>query len=132
MQAHLADLLLAVHFLIVVYVIAGVVLVFVGWPLHWTFVRSPAFRLPHLAVIVYIVLNAIRGKLCFLTIWETDLRSAAGQVAVEDISFIGRLLHELLYVDVPQASLDRFYIGFGLLIGVSLIAVPIRLQRARS
>lgn len=133
MDAFLADLLVAVHLAIVTFMIAGVVLVLIGWPLRWRFVRSPYFRLPHLAIMAYIVVNAIQGEVCFLTVWENDLRLAAGQLDVEDISFIGRLLRDVLYLEVPQASLDRFYIVFGVLVAVTFIAVPIRFRRdARS
>ena len=142
MDAFFADLTALVHLSIVLFMVAGLVLTVVGWPLDWRWIRSPRFRLPHLAIMGYIVFNALRGELCFLTIWEHRLRIAAGQVresqwkpgsptvAAEPISFVGRLLRDLLYVDVPQATLDKAYLVFGLLVLLTWAFVPPR-WRAR-
>ena len=60
----------------------------------------------------YIVQNAIRGELCFLTHWESALRGQAGET-VEEASFVGRMLHSILFVQVDQDLLHQIYVGFG-------------------
>lgn len=144
MNSLLADLVVAIHLAIVIYMVAGVVLVLIGWPLRWTWIRSPRFRLPHLAIMGYIVVNAIRGGTCILTQWEASLRVAAGQgvpspgqpghfwVYDERVSFVGRLLREVLFVDVPQPVLDKAYIAIGVLVVVSLVVSPPRLRAQKA
>ena len=78
---------------------------------------------------VYIALNAARGELCFLTHWEQDLRARAGQSSDEQVSFMGRLLRDLLYVETPQETLHRVYFAFGALVLVSVVFVRPRFQK---
>lgn len=144
MSSLLADLVVALHLAIVIYVIAGVVLVPIGWLLGWAWIRSLRFRLSHLAIMGYIVFNAVRGGTCILTRWETSLRLAAAQASTlpgqpgpspmddENISFVARLLHDLLFVEVPQPVLDKVYIGVGVLVLISLIVAPPRLRARRA
>ena len=128
----LADALVVVHLLVVVFMVLGLVLVLVGWPLRWRWIRNPWFRLTHLGIMAYIAFNAARGELCFLTIWESELRRAAGQTSEDQVSFVGRLFRDALYVEVPQEQLDRYYLLFGALVLVSIVFVRPRLgARAR-
>jgi len=77
--ALLADLMLVVHALIVAFVIAGQLLILIGWARHWQWVRNRWFRLAHLATIVTVVLQAWLGRLCPLTVWERWLRPRRGR-----------------------------------------------------
>ena len=123
MDAFLADALVVIHLLIVLFMIGGLLAVIVGWPLKWRWIRNPWWRCAHLAIMAYIVSNAVRGELCFLTIWEAELRERVGQHSREQVSFIGRLFRDLLYVEVPQRSLDLVYLGFGALVLASVLLV---------
>lgn len=130
MDAFLADLLALIHLAIVVFMIAGLALILIGWPLRWRWIRNPWFRLTHLGIMAYIVFNAARGELCFLTHWEQDLRDRAGQATDEQISFMGRLLRDMLYVETPQKTLHAIYFVFGALVVISVVCVPPRLRRS--
>lgn len=110
-HALLADCVAGVHLAIVVFILFGQVAVFVGWALGWRWVRSLIFRLTHLGIMLYIVQNAVQGEFCFLTHWEADLRAKAGQAGSEG-SFIGRLLHDVLFVEIPQDTLNIYYLIF--------------------
>lgn len=112
MPSLLADILVAAHLAIVVFVVGTPFLVFLGWPLKWRWIRNPLLRFGHLAIMAYIVQNAIRGELCFLTHWESALRGQAGET-VEEASFVGRMLHSILFVQVDQDLLHQIYVGFG-------------------
>ena len=129
MHAFLADLVAGVHLAIVLFMIFGLALVIVGGLLRWRWVHNGWFRLVHLGIMGYIVFNAARGELCFLTHWESDLRAAAGQNE-EEISFVGRLLRGILYVDVPQDTLHKYYFAFGLLVLLSTLFVRPRFRRS--
>jgi len=125
-HALFADIVTAVHLAVVLFMLGGMLLVPVGGVLGWSWVRSLPLRLTHLGIMGYIVFNAIRGELCFLTYWEMDLRQAAGQATREQWSFVGRLLHDILFVEVDQDLLHRIYIGLGVLVLGGLLLVPPR------
>jgi len=131
MEAFLADVIVVVHLLVVVFMIGGLLAVLAGGALGWSWVRSPWWRVAHLAIMAYIAFNAVRGELCFLTIWEAELRRSAGQLERDQISFIGRVFRDVLYVEVPQRTLDRIYLVFGAMVVASLLFVRPRLGRAR-
>lgn len=131
MDAFWADVITTVHLGVVLFMLLGLVLILVGGALRWSWVRNPWFRVVHLGIMVYIAQNAIRGELCFLTIWEHDLRAAAGQTlsAKDEWSFVGRLLHDILFVDMPQDELDVYYLVFGGVVLAATLFVPPRLRR---
>ena len=136
MDGLLADLVTAAHLVIVLFVALLPLAVIVGAWRGWAWVRRPGLRLFHLGVMAYIVVNALRGELCFLTHWEAHLRRAAGQVDrdgldLDRVSFVGRLLREVLFLRVEQPVLDRWYLAFGVLVLLVTVAVPPRRRERR-
>lgn len=127
--ALLADVVAAVHLAIVVFVLAVPFAALAGGLLRWRWVRSPLLRLVHLGIMLYIALNALRNELCFLTHIEFDLRREAGQQGAEG-SFVGQVLHDVLFVDVDQALLNGIYLGFFALVVLTLVLVPPRRRGA--
>jgi len=134
----LADLVAAVHLAYVAFAVGGVVLTLAGALLRWRWVRNPVFRLAHLACVLFVAVEAVLGVVCPLTRWEHDLRVEAGQRMwsregrEEDLSFVGRLIHDVLYYDVSQATLNRAYVVFGGLVLLIYLAVrPRALRGAR-
>jgi hypothetical protein len=121
----LADVLVVLHAGYVGFVIFGEVLILVGGWRGWRWVRNFTFRAVHLAMILVVVAEALFGILCPLTEWEHRLRRLAGQTP-EEGSFIGRWVHELLFVDLPQEMLTAIYCLFGLLVLGSMIFLPPR------
>lgn len=109
----LADVVLAVHFSIVVFVIGGLVLVVVGNGLAWSWVNRWWFRLAHLAAIGVVVAQAWLGVVCPLTTLESRLRVEAGEAAYET-SFIEHWITRLLYYDAPAWVFTAAYTAFGL------------------
>ena len=107
-----ADAILVTHVLFVIFVVLGLILVFVGKALSWHWVRNPWFRMAHLLGIAVVVLQSWVGVICPLTIWEMDLRSKAGDVVYEG-SFITHWLNELLYYDAPAWVFVVCYTFFG-------------------
>src|SRR5262245_36576837 len=97
----LADLLVAIHVGYVCYVVVGQLLIWLGLARRWGWVRNPWFRWTHLLAIVVVSLEAVMNWPCPLTVWEGQLRGAAGQ-EVSDQSFLGRLLHHLIFVPLPS------------------------------
>lgn len=107
----LADLLLGLHFVIVLFNLLLPPAILVGAWLGWAWIRQRALRLVHLGSMAVVALQAALGELCFLTIWEHDLRQHAGQAGYQE-SFIETWLAEILYVDAPFAVLVVVYFGW--------------------
>ena len=126
--ALLADLVLATHVLIIVFIVAGLPLIWIGALRGWGFVRRPVFRVTHLATIAFVVTQTWLDQLCPLTVWEARLRREAGQ-AHHDEQFIAHWLSELIFVDASLAALAWVYSLFGLAVVLTLWWVPIRWRR---
>jgi Protein of Unknown function (DUF2784) len=113
-----ADGMLVLHVLFVVFIVFGLVVIFVGKVLSWQWVRNRCFRLIHLIGIGIVVLQSWMGLMCPLTIWEMDLRAQAGEGVYEG-SFITHWLSDLLYYHAPDWIFIVCYTGFGVLVVVS-------------
>ena len=95
-----ADLLLIGHVLFVAFVVFGLVLILIGKPLDWHWVRNPWFRLAHLTAIGIVALQSWLGVICPLTKLEMTLRDRADGVVYSG-SFISHWLESLLYYQAP-------------------------------
>jgi len=125
----LADLVVAIHFGYVSYVVVGQAAILLGVTRHWQWIRRPVFRLSHLAAIV--AGEALLEVPCPLTIWEDRLRALAGH-AVEQGSFLGRFLDRLMFFDVGPSFFRWIYVGFVVLVLVTLVLVPPRWRNAHA
>lgn len=110
-----ADAILLAHFLFVLFVIVGLLLILLGGALSWRWVRNPWFRLAHLAAIAVVVLQSWLGMICPLTTWEMALRAKAGD-AVYAGTFASHWLEALLYYEAPMWLFALIYTVFGLLV----------------
>ena len=126
--ARLADLVLVVHALVVLFVVGGQALVLLGGALHWGWVRNLAFRAIHLSVLVVVVVQTWLGQVCPLTTWEWDLRRAAGETAPVD-SFIGHWLRRLIFYEAPEWAFTLTYSVFAILVLASWWWFPPRWRR---
>jgi len=123
----MADALLVVHFLIVAFIVGGLVLVWVGAGLGWRWVRNPWFRYLHLAAIAFVAAEAVLGVMCPLTVWEDMLR---GGVRAE--SFVGRWVRYFLYYEAPPWVFTAAYVAWTLATLVTVWAVPPRPVRRKA
>jgi Protein of Unknown function (DUF2784) len=114
-----ADLLLALHFLVVAFIVGGLLLTWIGAALGWRWVRNPWFRYLHLAAIAFVALEAIVGMTCPLTGWEDALRGGARAE-----SFVGRWLRYFLYYRAPEWVFAWLYAGWAVATLVTLRLVP--------
>jgi hypothetical protein len=131
-HAVLADLVVALHVAYVGYVVVGVLLIWLGLWRKWVWVRNRWFRFTHLAAIAVVALEAALGIECPLTVWERNLRIAAGQ-SVTGESFIGRCLHGLLFYDLPPWAFTVLHLAFGLVVlATFLLAPPRRTEAVRA
>lgn len=124
-HALLADLILVLHFAIVIFVVGGQALILAGWARSWQWVRNFHFRLVHLITIGYITVQAWLGELCPLTVWEQQLRARAGQPVYEQ-SFIEYWVSRALFFDLPWWVFVAAYTAFAGLVVLSWWRVPPR------
>jgi hypothetical protein len=115
----LADAIVVVHLLIVLFVVTGVPLVYLGAARRWAWVRSLRWRLLHLMAIAVIAAESLVGIDCPLTVWEDRLRG-------EQIStgFIERWIDRILFYDAPTWVFTVAYVAFAALVVITWIAVP--------
>jgi hypothetical protein len=114
-----ADALLVLHFAIVVFIVGGLILTWVGGALGWAWVRNPWFRYLHLGGIAFVALEAIIGMTCPLTVLEDALRGGGSNE-----SFVGRWVRYLLYYRAPEWLFTALYVGWTVLTLVTLRLVP--------
>lgn len=96
----IADVILLLHVLFVIFVVFGLVLIFIGRAFAWSWVRNPWFRLIHLGAIAVVVVQSWLHIICPLTMIEIDLRSRAGETVYSG-SFISYWLETILYYQAP-------------------------------
>jgi hypothetical protein len=125
----LADVIVAVHFGYVAFVILGQLAIMIGWPLGWKWIRNPWFRIIHLTMIMIVVGESMVNYPCPLTTWENDLRALAGQ-EVDDVSFIGRQLDAIMFYQNQEKFLEGCYYAFGATVLLTLFLVPPRFRKA--
>ncbi|MDH3337852.1 MAG: DUF2784 domain-containing protein [Gammaproteobacteria bacterium] len=114
-----ADVTLLLHMSFVAFVLIGLLLIFVGYALAWSWIRNPWFRWSHLAAITVVVLQSWFGVICPLTTLEMALRSRAGATTYPG-AFVAHWLESILYYDAPEWVFAVCYTAFGLLVVVSL------------
>ena len=122
-SAALADLVLGLHVLIVLFVVAGLIVVIAGNLCGWRWVNALWLRLLHLAAIAIVAAQAWLGVACPLTTLELGLRAQAG-LATYSESFIGHWLQRLLYFDAPAWVFTVVYTLFALVVAATWWRFP--------
>lgn len=100
MTTLLADVILVLHVAYATFVLGGLLIVPLGARLHWCWVRIRAFRQAHVVCTAIVAVEALVGLTCPLT-WLEHLLLVVSGATGYDRSFIGHLLHWLLYYDAP-------------------------------
>ena len=116
-----ADALLVLHFAIVVFIVGGLILTWVGALASWAWVRNPWFRYLHLGAIAFVALEAIIGMTCPLTEWEDALRGGGSGE-----SFVGRWVRYFLYYRAPEWVFTALYVAWTAATLLTLRLVPPR------
>ena len=117
-----ADVILFLHMFIIVFNVFGLILIFIGYALKWSWVRNPWFRFVHIAAISMVVVQSWIGVACPFTTLEMVLRSKAGE-AVYTGTFISHWLESFLYFQASPWVFVIIYTAFGALVVVSWFMV---------
>lgn len=115
----LADVILVIHFLYVLFVVGSLPLIWVGAYFNWSFVRNPRFRYLHLAAILFVVAESLAGVVCPLTTLENTLRQIES-----DSSFVQYWVHKIIFYRLPESVFTMVYITFAALIAATFKWIP--------
>lgn len=111
----LADMVLLVHFGVVLFVVGMLAMVLLGNWRGWRWVNAWWLRILHLLTISFVVVQAWLGQLCPLTTLESWLRQQVGGEAYSK-SFIEHWVHKIIYIEASFFMFSAAYTAFGLLV----------------
>jgi len=120
-----ANAVLVAHVAFIMFVVVGLLVIFIGGGLKWFWVRNLWFRLAHLAAIAFVVIESWVGIVCPLTSLELWFRRLAGQVLYSG-DFIAFWFRRLFFFDEPAWVFTMSYSIFGALVLLSWLLFPPR------
>lgn len=126
----LADLVLVLHFSIVLFVIGGLVFILVGNLRHWHWVNNAWFRVLHVLAIAMVIAQSWLGELCPLTTLEMWLREQAHEETYTG-GFFQHWVGELLFYDAPSWIFVLAYSLFGVLVLLAWWKFPPAFKRKK-
>jgi len=118
----LADAVLVLHALLVLFIVGGLVAVWVGAARKRGWARNRVFRLMHLAAISIVAGLAVLDVPCPLTVLEDWLRTGSAGSR----GFIQRWVSALLYYDLPLWVFAVSYVAFLLAVVLTWWRIPPR------
>lgn len=129
-QSVCADVLVWIHLGYVGFVVLGEIAIIAGALMRHAWVRNAWFRVIHLAAIGIVVIESWLRIPCPLTVWERELRRAAGE-HVSESSFLGELARRMLFVAAPSWVFTLVYTLFGFTVVATLFLAPPNWHRTR-
>ena len=120
MKNTLIDAILALHFTIIAFNVAGLVVIPLGGILGWRVVRVAWLRLLHLGLLAIVAGQALAGRACILTIWQNEL--TGGNPAPEPM--IMRWVDGLIYWNLPIYVFAVLYSAVFLYVVALCLLVP--------
>jgi uncharacterized protein DUF2784 len=80
----LSSAILWLHLCVVAFAVFGLVAIPLGAWAGWGGVRVRWWRALHLGVLGIVAVQAVLGRACFLTIWQSELLRQAGRAAADE------------------------------------------------
>ena len=100
-----ADLVLIIHFIIVVFISSLFLLIPMGYQFYWKWVKKLKLRLIHLGLMTLITIETIIGITCPLTVIENNLRG----IYISN-SFFSSLVSKIIFWELPRLFFLILYI----------------------
>ena len=108
----LADIILVIHFAFVSFVVIGLLIIWLGFFLRWSFVRNFYFRAIHILAMGVVLLEAVFGIVCPLTDWEIQLRTLGGQTVYGEQTFMQYWIHRIMFFNLGETAFTIIYAVF--------------------
>jgi len=116
----LANVILTIHFVIIAFNVAGLVVIPVGAALRWRIVRIAWLRLAHLGLLAVVAGQALAGRACILTIWQNEL--TGNRAAPEPM--VMHWVNSLIYWNLPIWAFAILYTAVFLYVVALSFLVP--------
>ena len=100
----LADLILMLHFFIVIFITLQFFTVPVAYKLNWKWQKNRALRIIHLIMIFFVTTEAVIGITCPLTIIENKLRNIDSYN-----TFLENWISKIMFWNLPSYSFMILY-----------------------
>jgi hypothetical protein len=118
----LANTILVLHALIVLFIVGGLIAIWIGAALRRGWVRNRAFRTMHIGAIGIVAMLAIVDIPCPLTVVEDQLRAGASGAQ----GFVQRWVSAFLYFDFPVWVFTLAYVAFFIAVAITWRRIPPR------
>ena len=115
----LADLVVLLHAGVVLFNAGGLLMIVMGGPSGWAWVRHRGFRIAHVALMGFVTVETLLGATCPLTALEDWLRGAA-----TGGSFVQRRVAALIYWSAPAWVFVLLYVAFLLAVIAAWLVWP--------
>ena len=103
----LADIILILHFLVVIFITVGFLLVPIGYYYDWSWIKNFKLRLFHFGLMFIVTFETLVGITCPLTSIENYLRGIHNSK-----SFISFWVEKIIYWDFPTSFFMFLYFVF--------------------
>ena len=111
------------HVAVIAFNVFGLVAIPLGAWRRWAFVRIFWWRALHVLSLGIVLVQAIFGRACFLTLWQDALE---GQQESEAAPLIQRWIERIIYWDVPVEVFAVLYGAVFIYVGILWWRVPPR------
>ena len=103
----LADIILILHFLVVIFITVGFLLIPIGYNYEWSWIKNFKLRLFHFGLMFIVTFETLVGITCPLTSIENYLRGINNSK-----SFISFWIEKIIYWDFPTSFFIFLYFVF--------------------
>jgi hypothetical protein len=119
----LAESILAVHTVIILFNVFGLIAVPLGAVCGWRFVRVGWWRVLHVALLAAVAVQAVAGRACVLTLWQAAIAGSAASPTPLIMGWVNRVIYWPLPIWVFAAL---YLLVFGYALALLWLVPPAR------
>lgn len=128
----LAEAVLGFHVAVVPFNVFGLIVIPVGAWRGWAFVRVFWWRALHLAMLTIVAVQVVLGRVCFLTLWQSDLLQQAGETG-SNVPMIQGWVTRVIFWPLPLWFFAILYVAVcGYALVLWWLVPPRRTRRSAS
>ena len=102
---YIADFILIVHVLLIIFIVSFFFLIPIGYKLNWSFIKNRKIRYIHIILMLIVTLETFFGITCPLTYLENFFSKKTG-----NDTFIFYWISKIIYWDLPSSFFLLLYI----------------------